>query len=154
MISVLTGLYPITSGSAIVGGFDVKTQIQQIYKSIGICPQFDILWGDLSISEHLYFYARLKGVKAKDENKVVEKALKDVNLFELRKRITKNLSGGERRRLSIAVALLGDPKVIFLDEPTTGLDPEVRRIIWNIISASRKGRTVVLTTHSMEVLIS
>ncbi|KAL5032323.1 hypothetical protein RTP6_000450 [Batrachochytrium dendrobatidis] len=150
LFSILTGLYEASSGSAQLAGFDISTDMDQMHKRIGICPQFDILWGDLTINDHLYFYSRLKGVSSQQENQAVQKALNDVSLEKLAHRQIKGLSGGEKRRLSIAIALLGDPKVVFLDEPTTGLDPEVRRLIWSIINKARVGKTIVLTTHSME----
>ncbi|KAJ3012755.1 UNVERIFIED_CONTAM: hypothetical protein HDU68_001040 [Siphonaria sp. JEL0065] len=150
LISILTGLYDSSGGSARLAGFDIKTDIDQVYNSIGVCPQFDILWDDLTVAEHLYFYARLKGVAGRDEADAVEKSLQQVSLEALRYRLSKTLSGGEKRRLSIAIALVGNPAVVFLDEPTTGLDPEVRRLIWNIIQGARDNKTIILTTHSME----
>jgi ABC-type multidrug transport system ATPase subunit len=98
----------------------------------------------------LYFYARLKGVEPQDELRAVKLALQQVSLTDLEDRLSKGLSGGEKRRLSIAIALIGNPTVVFLDEPTTGLDPEVRRLIWNIVNQTRLDKTVILTTHSME----
>ena len=118
--------------------------------SIGVCPQHDILWDDLTVGEHLLFYARLKGVPSSQERAKVIESLERVRLVPFENRLTRGLSGGEKRRLSIAIALVGDPTVVFLDEPTTGLDPEVRRLIWNIISEAKVGRTIILTTHSME----
>ncbi|KAJ3118142.1 hypothetical protein HDU96_003671 [Phlyctochytrium bullatum] len=150
LISILTGIYEASGGNARLAGFDIATHSQEVYKVIGVCPQFDILWDDLTVAEHLYFYARLKGVPIKEERAAVEKSMASVSLTTLQNRTAKGLSGGEKRRLSIAIALVGDPLVIFLDEPTTGLDPEVRRLIWNIIQDSREGKTVILTTHSME----
>ncbi|KAJ3000665.1 hypothetical protein HDV02_004350 [Globomyces sp. JEL0801] len=150
LISILTGLYEASSGYATLSGYDIKANTLEVYKCIGICPQFDIQWEELTIGEHLYFYARLKGINAADEQRAVNAALKNVSLQAFEHRLTKGLSGGEKRRLSIAIALLGNPAVVFLDEPTTGLDPEVRRLIWNIVNESRAGRTIVLTTHSME----
>ncbi|KAJ3221143.1 hypothetical protein HDU81_010866, partial [Chytriomyces hyalinus] len=94
--------------------------------------------------------ARLKGVEKGDEASAVQKSLEQVSLIALKHRLSKNLSGGEKRRLSIAIALVGNPAVVFLDEPTTGLDPEVRRLIWNIIQDARGDKTIILTTHSME----
>ncbi|KAI9356786.1 hypothetical protein DFJ73DRAFT_758520 [Zopfochytrium polystomum] len=158
LISMLTGLYEATSGNAWLSGYNIKSEISDVYKVIGICPQFpdvvppqfDILWDDLNVEEHLYFYARLKGVERAEERPTVEKAMEQVSLTSLRRRLTKTLSGGEKRRLSIAIALVGTPSVVFLDEPTTGLDPEVRRLIWNIIQDAKEDKTIILTTHSME----
>eukprot|EP00842_Homolaphlyctis_polyrhiza_P004811 jgi/Hompol1/5330/HPOL_004344-RA len=150
IISMLTGLFGASAGFASIGGFDIKNQTEEVYKRIGICPQFDILWSELTVGEHLYFYARLKGIPAHQERLAVQQALRNVSLEKFEHRQSGGLSGGEKRRLSIAMALLGSPKVVFLDEPTTGLDPEVRRLIWSIIDSSKVGKTVVLTTHSME----
>ncbi|KAJ3118141.1 hypothetical protein HDU96_003670 [Phlyctochytrium bullatum] len=150
LISILTGVYEASSGVGRLAGFDIKTQSSEVYKIIGVCPQFDILWDDLTVGEHLYFYARLKGINKANERAAVVKSLENVGLTTLEHRKTKGLSGGEKRRLSIAIALVGDPVVVFLDEPTTGLDPEVRRLIWSIVQKSKKGKTIVLTTHSME----
>lgn len=150
LINILTGLYASTGGTASLAGFDIKTQSGLVYQNIGVCPQFDILWDDLSVSDHLYFYARLKGIPKKDERQCVLDSLAKVALQNFEFRQAKGLSGGEKRRLSIAIALVGKPVVVFLDEPTTGLDPEVRRLIWDIINNSREGKTIVLTTHSME----
>jgi len=115
-----------------------------------VCPQHDILWDDLTIEEHLLFYARIKGIPPEKEQEAVQKAMDTVSLTKYKNSLSKNLSGGEKRRLSIAIALIGDGKVVFLDEPTTGLDPEVRRLIWDIINNAKSGRTIILTTHSME----
>ncbi|OZJ06092.1 hypothetical protein BZG36_01131 [Bifiguratus adelaidae] len=150
LISILTGLYKPTSGEAILAGYDTRTQMSDVYRSIGVCPQHDILWDDLTVGEHLLFYARLKGIPPKEENAAMMRSLRMVSLEPFRNRLSKGLSGGEKRRLSIAISLIGDPGVVFLDEPTTGLDPEVRRLIWTIINEAKQGRTLILTTHSME----
>ncbi len=115
LIAILTGLYGATAGTATLAGFNIKTETSDVYKSIGICPQFDILWEDLTVGEHLYFYCRLKGVSDRDEKLAVKQALEQVSLTSFENRLTKGLSGGEKRRVSIAIALLGNPKVIFLD---------------------------------------
>ena len=147
---MMTGLYKPTSGTAYVAGYDLNTQMTEVYHNIGVCPQHDVLWDDLTVEEHLLFYARLRGIRPTDEKQQVKKAIEDVNLGAFRSRLSKGLSGGEKRRLSIAIALLGDVPLAFLDEPTTGLDPEVRRTIWNIIQSSKAEKTIILTTHSME----
>ena len=118
LISILTGLYPPTSGDAFLAGYNVHTDIDMIYQNIGVCPQHDILWEDLSVEDHLYFYARIKGVSPENEDAAVTTALETVSLVDFRTRLTKGLSGGEKRRVSIAIALIGFGKVIFLDEPT------------------------------------
>ncbi|KAJ3191886.1 hypothetical protein HK101_007320 [Irineochytrium annulatum] len=150
LISILTGLYGASDGKARLAGFDLEKETGMVHRSIGVCPQHDILWDDLTVEEHLLFYARLKGITPAEEAAVVTRALADVKLEAFRHRLTKGLSGGEKRRLSIAIALVGSPGVVFLDEPTTGLDPEVRRLIWDIISTAKAGKTIILTTHSME----
>jgi ABC-type multidrug transport system ATPase subunit len=94
---------------------------------MGVCPQFDILWPDLTVEEHLLFYARLKGISPKEEKAKVKSAMTEVYLSKFATYQTKQLSGGMRRRLSVAISLVGDPKIVFLDEPSTGLDPENRR---------------------------
>jgi ABC-type multidrug transport system ATPase subunit len=98
----------------------------------------------------LLFYARLKGVAPDLEEERVTRAIKEVQLERERDMLTKKLPLGMKRRLSIAIALVADPKIVFLDEPTTGLDPETRRQLWNILQECRNGRALVLTTHSME----
>ncbi|KAG0365950.1 hypothetical protein BGZ54_005998 [Gamsiella multidivaricata] len=150
LIHILTGLYEPTQGWARLAGYELDTQIKDVYRNIGVCPQHDILWDDLTVGEHLYFYARLKGVIAADESAAVLASMNAVSLVPFENRLTKGLSGGEKRRLSIAIALVGNPGIVFLDEPTTGLDISVRRLIWDIIFNAKQGRTIVLTTHSME----
>ncbi|KAF9413059.1 hypothetical protein BGZ94_000850 [Podila epigama] len=150
LIHILTGLYEPTEGWARLAGYELDLEIKDVYRNIGVCPQHDILWDDLTVGEHLYFYARLKGVEAKDEREAVLASLNAVSLLPFENRLTKGLSGGEKRRLSIAIALVGNPGIVFLDEPTTGLDISVRRLIWDIIGQAKQGRTIVLTTHSME----
>lgn len=98
----------------------------------------------------MLFYARLKGVPVSLEREAVQSTLNLVNLAAQQKELVKNLSGGQKRRVSIAIALVADPKVVFLDEPTTGLDPEVRRTVWDTIAKAKEGRAILLTTHSME----
>ncbi|KAF9104757.1 hypothetical protein BGX27_009947 [Mortierella sp. AM989] len=150
MIHLLTGLYSPTSGTAYVAGANIRTNMDIVHSKIGVCPQHDILWGDLTVADHLLFYSRLRGIPPQLEQQAVTYAIASVSLTKFRDRQVKGLSGGEKRRVSIAISLLGDNAVIFLDEPSTGLDPAVRRVIWNIINRVKANRTIVLTTHSME----
>jgi len=121
LISILTGLYEATSGDAAIDGYRVGEQMRDVYMSIGVCPQHDILWGDLTVEDHLLFYARLKGVPKELEAATVDAMLDNMSLQRFRHSQTKSLSGGEKRRVSIAIALIGGGKVIFLDEPTVRL---------------------------------
>lgn len=149
-ISMLCGLFGPSYGTAYVNGFDIRTDMDSVHLSLGLCPQFDILWDDLTCEEHLLFYARLKGTPLLEESKEVEKVLKSVGLWEKRSKKSGALSGGMKRRLSIAISFVGNPSVIMLDEPTTGLDPTSKRNLWDAILAEKKGKCIVLTTHSME----
>ncbi len=150
LISILTGLYKPSSGNAWVTGYDIRNQLETVQLLIGVCPQFDVLWPDLTVREHLLFYARLKGVPPHHEDTKVDKAMSEVYLQRFSGFPTRALSGGMKRRLSMAICLVSDPKIVYLDEPTTGLDPENRRQIWDILTEGRGKRAMVLTTHSME----
>lgn len=150
LISMLTGLYEPTSGEARIAGFDLETQTSEIHRHLGVCPQFDIQHPELTAEEHLLFYARLKGVKRSKEALVVERALREVNLWGAAKKKSSELSGGMRRRLSVAMACIGNPDILILDEPTTGLDPASRRQVWEVIENVKEERSVILTTHAME----
>jgi len=149
-ISLLTGLYPPTFGSAVIGGHDITTELTQARLALGVCPQFNVLWDTLTVEEHLLFYARLKGVPPRLENEHVKTWLVELGLLFAKDRLSQDLSGGMKRRLSAGIALVGNPKVVFLDEPTTGLDPASRRHLWSILDRARHGRALVLTTHSMD----
>jgi len=149
-ISMLTGLYPPNGGSARVCGFDLRTQMDRIYDAMGVCPQFDILWPLLSVVETLMFYCKVKGVPKAEQREMSLQAADNVDLGHVPQRFVGRLSGGMKRRVSLAISLIGDPKVVFLDEPTTGLDPETKRLMWSLVDMFKANRVIVLTTHSME----
>ena len=100
--------------------------------------------------QHLEFFARLKGVDGKEEKSHVEKSLEEFGLLKFADRLSKDLSGGMKRRLSVAISVIGNSQIIFLDEPSTGLDPVSRRQLWKVIERTKKGRVIILTTHAME----
>jgi len=150
IISICTGLFMPTSGTAYVGGFDVRNDMDSIHQIMGVCPQFDTLHDILTTKETLLFYCRLKGCSKDDEEELAMKHLKSVGLESCGDVLVKELSGGMKRRLSVAVSLVGDPAVLFLDEPTTGLDPESRRQLWDVLLQVKVGKCMILTTHSME----
>ncbi|XP_041370956.1 ATP-binding cassette sub-family A member 2-like [Gigantopelta aegis] len=148
---MLTGDLLPTSGNAYVDGYSVVQDMQKVQKSIGYCPQFDSLYDELTAREHLQFYCRVRGVTPKDEKMVVNWALKKLGLMKYADKLSGTYSGGNKRKLSTAIALIGHPPVIFLDEPTTGMDPHSRRFLWDLIlGLIQDGRSVVLTSHSME----
>ncbi len=148
-IAMLTGLYAPSSGDAFVNGSSIVSDIDTVHASIGVCPQFSILWEELTVREHLLFFARLKGVGFLDEKHHVDESLRDYGLLSVATRKAGALSGGMKRRLCVAIALVGGSRVVFLDEPTTGLDPVSKRQLWSIVSASKTDRSVVLTTHDL-----
>ncbi|XVF51956.1 hypothetical protein PTKIN_Ptkin04bG0225700 [Pterospermum kingtungense] len=151
-ISCLTGITPVTGGDALIYGYSVRSSVgmSNIRRIIGVCPQFDILWSALSGQEHLELFSSIRGLPPATIKSVVEKLLDQVKLTQAAKVRSGSYSGGMRRRLSVAGALLGDPKLVILDEPTTGMDPITRRHVWDIIESAKKGRAIILTTHSME----
>ncbi|KAK7836996.1 abc transporter a family member 2 [Quercus suber] len=152
VINCLTGITPVTGGDALIYGHSIRSSVgmSNIRRTIGVCPQFDILWDALSGREHLYLFATIKGLPRASIKSIGEKSLAEVRLTEAAQMRAGSYSGGMKRRLTVATALIGDPKLVILDEPTTGMDPITRRHVWDIIMDAKKGRAIVLTTHSME----
>uniref|UniRef100_A0A0E0QQB8 ABC transporter domain-containing protein n=1 Tax=Oryza rufipogon TaxID=4529 RepID=A0A0E0QQB8_ORYRU len=145
-ISMMIGLVKPTSGTSYVHGMDINMDMDHIYTNMGVCPQHDLLWEPLTGKEHLFFYGRLKNLKGAVLVKAVEDALKSVNLFHggVGDKQVGKYSGGMKRRLSVAISLIGDPKVVFMDEPSTGLDPASRNNLWNVVKEAKRN------PHSME----
>jgi len=150
LFSILTGIAAPTGGKAKICGYDVKTQIEDIRMLMGVVPQFDILWGELTAMEHMRMFAKIKGVPDQAIQKVAEELLTQVGLQDVMNSRAQTFSGGMKRRLSVAISGIGNPKIIFMDEPTTGMDPVSRRDVWELIRQLKKNRTVILTTHAME----
>ena len=151
-ISMVTGLFQPTSGTAYVNGLDIRTSMDDIHMNMGVCPQDNILWGDLTGPEHLRFYGRIKNLSGSALTAAVDEGLASVNLGDpaTRKKLVSEYSGGMQRRLSVAISLMGDPKLVILDEPSTGLDPASRRALWDIILYHKTRCAMILTTHAME----
>ncbi|XP_051123316.1 ABC transporter A family member 2-like isoform X2 [Andrographis paniculata] len=152
IINCLTGVTPVTGGDALIYGNSIRnsTGMLNIRRMIGVCPQFDVLWDALSGQEHLHLFACIKGLTRASVTSVVHNLLTEVKLTEAAKVRAGTYSGGMRRRLSVAIALIGEPKLVILDEPTTGMDPITRRHVWDVIEGAKRGRAIILTTHSME----
>ncbi|KAF0707348.1 hypothetical protein As57867_006607, partial [Aphanomyces stellatus] len=147
---MLTGMIPASSGDATVNGLSLNGDLNEIRRSLGMCPQHDVLYTELTVQEHLMFYGKIKGYTGKALELEVEQKIVEVGLTEKRHVYSNELSGGMKRKLSLAIALLGDSKIVFLDEPTSGMDPYSRRSSWEIIMNNRYNRIVVLTTHFMD----
>ena len=152
LINILTGLYPCTSGSAMYNSYNILTTegLDQFRKVLGICPQHDILFNELTVEEHLEMFCVFKSIDKSLIEKEITKVIKDFGLKEKRYTQAKNLSGGQKRKLSIAIALVGGSSVIFLDEPTSGMDITSRRNLWNVLKRCLNGKIIILTTHYME----
>eukprot|EP01104_Vermistella_antarctica_P000233 TRINITY_DN1027_c0_g1_i1.p1 TRINITY_DN1027_c0_g1~~TRINITY_DN1027_c0_g1_i1.p1 ORF type:complete len:919 (+),score=265.13 TRINITY_DN1027_c0_g1_i1:431-3187(+) len=152
LLSMLTGLIAPSAGTAYMFNKCVRDtgEMDELHKIMGVCPQHDVLWGSLTAAEHLMYYGRLKGLRRKKLDAEVKKALKRVGLYDAKDRLSKTFSGGMKRRLSVAISLLGSPKLVIMDEPTTGLDPVSRYHLWDVIAQARKECTIIFTSHSME----
>ncbi|TPX56028.1 hypothetical protein SpCBS45565_g08461 [Spizellomyces sp. 'palustris'] len=152
-IHMLCGLYPPTSGTALMYNHDIQTNMRQIRQMIGVCPQHDILYDELTVEEHLRIFAGLKGVGITTDENVdtrIDQVLSDVDLVDKKTARAKELSGGQKRKLSVGIALIGRPKILLLDEPTSGMDPYSRRKIWDLLSSSKHTRCTLLSTHFMD----
>jgi ABC-2 type transport system ATP-binding protein len=152
LIRMMTTLIPITAGSAKISGYDVATDPDDARRTIGVIPQALTSDIDLTVQENLSIYAKLYDVPAAKRKKNIDELLDLVDLTKWRDAQTKTLSGGMRRRLEIARGLVHSPKIFFLDEPTTGLDPVSRVAVWEMLTKIKNERqlTVLITTHYMD----
>jgi len=145
-LEMMETLRPIDSGTVIMDGIDVAKHPRKIQKIIGVQLQSTAFLEKLTLEDQLKMFAGINGVEVD-----IDKLLKEFDLSSKRKEYVENLSGGQRQRFSIATAIVHKPKVLFLDEPTTGLDPQARRNLWSLVQDIKKqGITVILTTHYMD----
>jgi len=150
-IRMLCGILTPTSGSGQVGGFDVMKDQENIKQHIGYMSQKFSLYDDLTVEENIDFYAGIYKIPKKEKEARKEKLIKLAGIDEFRKNLTKSLSGGWKQRLALGCAIIHEPKIIFLDEPTSGVDPITRSNFWDIIkSMAKQGVTVFVTTHYMD----
>src|SRR6266852_5592009 len=152
LIRMMTTLIPITAGSARVAGHDVSKEADEARRAIGVIPQAMTSDLDLTVEENLNIYAKLYDVPSKRRKEAIDELLETVDLTKWRHAQTKTLSGGMRRRLEIARGLVHSPKIFFLDEPTTGLDPVSRVAVWEMLTNIKSNRklTILITTHYMD----
>ncbi|EAA00830.5 AGAP001523-PA [Anopheles gambiae str. PEST] len=146
-MNIITGMVPRTSGTIVVDG---EHDANRYRHKIGFCPQHDVFFSYLSCLEHLVFFGCLRGLGREEAEKEAKLVLEKVHLLDKSDALVHTLSGGMKRRLSLAIALVGATKLLILDEPTSGLDPESRRDIWDILLNLRQNHTILLTTHFME----
>ena len=152
LIRVLTTLTPPTSGTARVGGHDIRTDADGVRRTLGVIPQAFTSDPELTAKENMAIHAKLYGVPSAERDALIDRLLVSVELLTFRDALVKTFSGGMRRRLEIARGLVHSPKIMFLDEPTTGLDPVSRAHVWEMIRSLRDKSelTILLTTHYME----
>ncbi|XP_065020409.1 ABC transporter A family member 8-like, partial [Musa acuminata AAA Group] len=152
VINMVTGLLLPTSGRVFLSNKDISSSMDNIHAKIGICPQKDLLWDSLSGREHLMFYGRLRNLKGLELQQAVDNSLRSLDLYEgnVGDHLAGTYSGGMKRRLSVAISLIGDTQVVLLDEPTTGLDPDSRNYLWHAIKLAKRDRAIILTTHLMD----
>jgi len=150
-INILNGILQPTAGTAIVGGYDVQTNLKEVKALIGVCPQEAAVFQFLNARENIELFGKLHAVPKKALDERTNTLLELLDLAEVSNRKVKGYSGGMLRKLNLIIALISDPKIAFLDEPTVGMDPRARRATWKFIeSLKNQGKTIILTTHYIE----
>nr|XP_021522877.1 ATP-binding cassette sub-family A member 17-like [Aotus nancymaae] len=151
IFKMLTGQKPITSGDGFVKGLSISSDVGKVRRWIGYCPQFDALLNFMTGREMLVMYARIRSIPECRICACVDQIIEDLVMYMYADKLVKTYSGGNKRKLSTGIALIGEPAVIFLDEPSTGMDPVARRLLWNAMAPAREsGKAIVITSHSME----
>ncbi len=150
-INMLCGLLKPTEGTAIIGGYDIGRNLEKVKELISVCPQEAAVFPFLTGRENIEYFGSMHLMSKERINERVEKLLNTLDLYEASKRKAKEYSGGMKRQLNLLVALINEPNILFLDEPTVGMDPRVRRKTWEFISSLKnENRTIILTTHYIE----
>jgi ABC-type multidrug transport system ATPase subunit len=148
-INMLCGFLRPTAGDAYLGGISISQDPEAVHRILGICPQHDALFLDLTCREHLVFYARVRGSDGDLLDATVDYWLAQVSMSHVQHKRAKELSGGLKRRLSVACAFVGGASIVALDESSSGLDPASKQTLWKVIKKHRKGRAIILTSHDM-----
>ena len=149
-VDMLSGMTGVTSGDAWILGNHIVTGMKEIRSTLGFCPQHNILFPRLTVEQHLYLYCSLKGIAKHQVETQVQTTIDKIGLREKDRSFPHELSGGQKRKLQLGIAFVGDSKILFLDEPTSGMDPQARRGIWDLINKEKKNKTIILTTHFMD----
>lgn len=150
--NILTSNIPKSSGAVKLLGHDIESRNYDVMNEVGICPQVNPFWDDLTVTEHLKIYALLKGMSEASMGEIMNYLLDGLHLAEHKDKKSSQLSGGNKRKLAVALSLIGGPTLQFLDEPSTGMDPVARKFLWNLLNQNMQGRkgAMVLTTHYMQ----
>ncbi|XP_054277535.1 retinal-specific phospholipid-transporting ATPase ABCA4-like isoform X1 [Macrosteles quadrilineatus] len=149
-MSMLTGMFSPTAGAVYAKDYNIFENMDRFRNSLGLCPQHDLLFPYFTVMEHLVFFGMLKGMGPTLAGQEGEKLLQLLRIMDKKNVLADKLSGGMKRKLSLAISLMGSPQVLVLDEPTSGMDPESRREMWDLLLKLRGERTVLITTHFME----
>ncbi|KAG5895530.1 hypothetical protein JTB14_010674 [Gonioctena quinquepunctata] len=149
-MSMITGMLEVSSGSIKINGLNIKNSMDKIRQNLGLCPQHNLFFTDLTVREHLIFFAKLKGKTSDEASAEADKLLKELNLHEKKNVLPDTLSGGMKRKLCLGMSLVGGSNVLILDEPSSGMDPESRRQLWDLLLSWRGEKTILITTHFME----
>jgi ABC-type multidrug transport system ATPase subunit len=149
-MAMLSGTSAPTRGDALIGGKSISLEKGAAKKNVGVCFQSDVIWSDLSVGFHLWFFGKVRGLWGRELDRAVTSMLESLGFPEKRDFLAGKLSGGQTRRLCVGLSMVGKNKVVYLDEPTAGLDPVSRRQLWDLIESNRAGRAILLTTHFMD----
>ncbi|XP_071968674.1 ATP-binding cassette sub-family A member 9-like isoform X3 [Engystomops pustulosus] len=152
LLNILSGMCPVTGGSASVYNYHISDmdQIEEMKKRLGFCPQFDVKFDPLTVKENLKIFAKIKGIPHKEVNQEVQKIILDLQMENIEHVEASKLSGGQKRKLTLGISLLGDPQVLLLDEPTAGLDPCSRHHIWAVLKERKVNRVTMFSTQFMD----
>ena len=147
---MLTGLIQATKGVAKAFDLNIFNEMDDFRKILGVCPQHDVLFEFLTPREHLELFALFKGTSSDRVNQEVDDMIRDIDLVEVQNQLAGTLSGGQKRKLSVGIAMIGDSKVVILDEPSSGMDTSSRRRLWEMLKENKNGKIIILTTHYMD----
>ena len=150
LMNMITGMFPSSFGQIYINSYNVITNTKQARQSIGLCPQENIYFNELTVAQHLKLFAVLKNYPYSLADDEVDETLQLLQLVDKKDVRAGDLSGGMKRKLALGIAYVGKTNVLILDEPTSGMDPEARRVIWDFLISIRRRRTILLTTHYME----
>ncbi|PWV12746.1 putative ABC transporter [Trypanosoma cruzi] len=149
-MNMMTGMLRPDGGDCYIYGHSIRKQLNRARQEIGFCPQHNVLWPNLSCYEHLEYFSSIKGLTGSLQRKCIDAMLTGVDLQDKRQCLSSSLSGGQKRKLSLAIAFVGNSRLVFLDEPTAGMDVAARRHTWELLRRMSAGRTILLSTHFMD----